>query len=316
MSTEVKELKSYCNNCQNETNHEVLFLKRQRGSDPDYHYETKYFTVQCMGCEDVTFRQEKHDYEASYPDEYDNWTHDITAYIYPQCLKGHKVLIEQYLLPNQIQTVYQETIDALKANCYLLAGVGFRAVIEAICINKNIKGRNLDAKINNLAKGRYITDKEAERLHAVRFMGNDSVHDMAVPKEKALYVVLEIIEHLLNNLYIIDHHAKPLLDTFINTNDDFEELLFKKLKSFQVGDDLPLAKYLGKDVRRLNSQISKFESHLISQIKAGEFKRLEIGDVKQFGTNTADVFQHFVVKEAAHDGRLFRIPPPPPLARV
>src|ERR1700739_4194487 len=243
-STENKSKKSYCDNCQNETNHAILYNKNVSSGDEDYHYAIKYMTVQCMGCESVSFRKEFHDYEATYPDEYDNWVHDITVTLFPQPLKNHKSFREQYLLPIQIRTVYNETLEALKSNCFLLAGVGFRAVVEAVCIDKAITGRNLETKITNLSRNRFITDKEADRLHAVRFMGNDSVHEMAVPKEKALYVVLEIIDHLLNNLYIIDHHARPVLDTFITNQEDFEELLLKKLKPFKKDDDFPLAKFL------------------------------------------------------------------------
>jgi len=119
---------------------------------------------------DNFIQNEGHDYESSYPDEYDNWTHDISVNIYPSPLKNHRPISERHLLPAQIKTVYSESIEALKADCKLLAGVGFRAVIEAICIDKNITGRNLEVKITKLLTNKLITDKEAERLHAVRFM--------------------------------------------------------------------------------------------------------------------------------------------------
>jgi len=149
-------------------------------------------------------------------------------------------------------------------------------------------------KYKNTTANKLITDKEAERLHAVRFLGNDSVHEMAVPKEKALYVVLEIVEHLLNNLYIIDHHAKPVLDMYITDFEDFQVLLLKKLKTFNTGDEFPLAKFLEKDVRRLNGKIANFETDLIANIQAGEFKRLTLGAVKPFGINSTDNHQHFI----------------------
>jgi hypothetical protein len=294
MSTETKTIKNYCQNCQRETNHAILYLKKVANDGEDFDYELKYFVVECLGCELVSFRQEVHDYEITYPDDYDNWVHDVTTRLYPKSLKKHRI-IEQHLLPLQIKTVYSETLEALKANCYLLAGVGFRAVIEAICIDKEIQAKNLELKINNLARNRLITDKEAERLHAVRFMGNDSVHEMAVPREDALYVVLEIIEHLLSNLYIIDHHAKPVLDTFITNYEDFERLLRMRLKTFKKDDDFPLAKYLGKDIRRLNGQIISFETELINQIASGDFKKLKTGDIKPFGSNTTESYQHFIM---------------------
>jgi hypothetical protein len=294
MKTDKTIIKSYCGTCQNETNHFILNSKRIRLKDPEYHFETFHYMLECCGCETISFRIEGHDYESAYPDQYDNWTHDISVNIYPSPLKNHRPISERHLLPPEIKTVYSEAIEALKANCKLLAGVGFRAVIEAICIDKNIIGRNLEVKITKLLTNKFITDKEAERLHAVRFLGNDSVHEMAVPKEKALYVVLEIVEHLLNNLYIIDHHAKPVLDMYITDFDDFQEFLLKKLKLFNASDEFPLAKFLEKDVRRLNGQIATLESSLITKIQSGEFQRLAIGAVKPFGTNSTESHQHFV----------------------
>jgi hypothetical protein len=117
---------------------------------------------------------------------------------------------------------------------------------------------------------------------------------MSVPRQEALDVVLEIVEHLLNNLYIIDHHAKPVLDTFITDFEEFEEILINKIRKFKKGDDFPLAKYLEKDVRRLNGQIAKFETQLIESINKGDFDFFTIGDIKLFGTNTTESFQHFI----------------------
>lgn len=62
------------------------------------------------------------------------------------------------------------------------------------------------------------------------------------------------------------------------------------MKTFKKDDDFPLAKFLEKDVRRLNGQMSNFEIELINQINLGEFKKLKVGDIKTFGTNTTNTF--------------------------
>ncbi len=267
--------------------------KTINNDEDDYKISWKYYMLQCMGCESISFRIETHDYEVSYPDEYENWIHEITVEVYPKPLKNHSPISEQYNLPSTIRTVYKETLDALKNECNLLAGVGFRAVIEAVCNDKKITGKNLATQIDNLSKNRLITESEAKRLHAVRFLGNDSIHEIAVPKKEALIVVLEIIEHLLRNIYLIDLHAKSVLDTFITEFEDFEDLLLRKLKQFNAGDDYPLAKYLDKDIRRLNNQLTKFEQELINAINNGDFPKLSVGAVKRFGNNP-DQLQHFI----------------------
>jgi hypothetical protein len=96
MSTSIgiETIKSYCSNCQNETNHEVLYTKEM---NPDEFYTIKYMTIQCMGCENISFSKEVHDFEAIFPDEFDNWIHDISVTVFPKYLKNHKVFREQYL---------------------------------------------------------------------------------------------------------------------------------------------------------------------------------------------------------------------------
>jgi len=292
---EKKYIKNFCSRCQFDTNHLILFLKTVNNEDEDYHCAWKYMAVQCLGCESVSYRTDFEDYEVSYPDEYDNWHHDITTDRYPNSLKNYKSLSNTWILPEKIKIVYNEAINAFKSNCFLLTGVAFRAVIEAVCIDKEIKGRNLELKINNLSKARLITEKEAERLHSIRFIGNDSVHEMTVPKEKTLYIVLEIIEHLLKNIYIIDYQLKDNLETLINEYPDFIKLLNKELKNFNKGDEYPLAKYFGRDMRRLNGKISLFENELITKINSGDYKKLKLGKIGKFASSKDDL-QHFIIE--------------------
>lgn len=297
---EEKLLKNFCSRCHGETNHRALFTKQVHNDPDEYDIRWSYKMLECLGCERISYRTDTHDIESAYPDEYGQWTYDKSTDIFPSPLKGHKPLSETYVLPEKIRIVYSEAIDAFKANCYLLAGVGFRAVIEAVCIDKQIAGRSLESKINNLAKNRLITDKEADRLHSIRFIGNDSVHEMAVPKERALYIVLDIIEHLLKNLYLIDHQAKGQIETITSTYVEFIELLEKHLKEYKVGDEFPLAKYLGKDTRRLSGRLSEFEAALIEEIKTGNYKHLKIGKLEKFGNSKGDV-QHFVIQSMPED---------------
>ena len=128
-------------------------------------------------------------------------------------------------------------VYSLKNNCYLLSGVGLRAVIEAVCIEQSITGRNLEVKINNLVKNKLITEKDANRLHSIRFLGNDSVHEMDVPNEAKLRAAIEIVEHMLKNLYLIDIEASEHLDTIISNYDDFKALFLRKYRNTREKDN-------------------------------------------------------------------------------
>jgi hypothetical protein len=286
--------KSYCQRCDFETNHKVLFKETIR-SEGDYDFQIHYMVVQCLGCETISFRHELIDIEAAYPDHSGNWQPDITISTYPKELKIKNRLNNLCDLPEKIKHIYNEAIDALNANCLILTGVAFRAVIEAICLEEKIQGDNLVKKINNLVCQKLITEKEANRLHSIRFIGNDSVHEMKVPKEKSLRIVLSIIEHLLNNLYLIDSDSDGLIEKVIVHFQEFERLLNKCIKNFASGDEFPLAKILNKDIRRLNGKIADYERELIEKINKNEFSKLAIGKIETYG-NDSTKRQHFIIK--------------------
>lgn len=290
----MKKHKSYCHRCDYITNHSILYTISQRNSEEEeYNYEIIHEVVKCDGCETISFRKEFIDFEHSYPDENGDWISDITITTYPGEIKEVKTLDKTYALPEKIKLIYQEAISTFNSKCPILTGVAFRAIIEAICLEEKVKGQNLRSKINNLVKQKLLTEKEADRLHPIRFIGNDSVHEMKVPKDESLWIVLKIIEHLLENLYLIDYQSDWLLETLISKYEDFEQMLDAKLITIAVGDEVPLAKILGKDVRRFNNTLSGFETTLIDKIKKGNYQKISIGKLAIFGNSFKPV-QHFI----------------------
>lgn len=292
MPTETK--RNFCLRCEFDTNHIALHKETFNSDNEDYSYQIKYLIVKCCGCDRISFREEFIDIEQIFPDEHDNWMPLITVDTYPTRTKVKTKLSDHYILPKKIKRVYEESIKAFDSDCYLLTGVAFRAIIEAICLDKNISGRDLAKKIDNLVSKKLITEKEAQRLHSIRFLGNDSVHEMTVPDKEKLFIVLNILEHLLNNLYIIDFQTRDHLETIISKFQEFEELLNLSLTNFERDDEIPLAKLLGKSFRRLNGKISDFESELKNQITAGSYTNLEIGKIDTYGDNPKQV-QHFKI---------------------
>jgi len=282
--TPTKNSKDYCPNCQKITNHQCLFSRRITSNHvDDFHWEENYEIIQCLGCENIQFRNRySHEDMVYYDDDDNERSYDESKY-YPKNLSNHVILENIYVLPDKIRIVYVESIEALKNNCYLLSGVGLRAVIEAICLNQNITGKNLEVKINHLVKNKLITEKDGNRLHSIRFLGNDSVHEMEVPKEEKLRVALDIVEHLIKNLYLIDIKANKHLDFIITQYDDFKGIVFRKFKSSTIsqGEERNIKKLLGKDYRRIEvSYLPNFIQQLIDEITANTLTNISIGKVE------------------------------------
>lgn len=287
---------SYCRSCEKNTNTKILAEDIESHRD-EYNCDIIHQIVQCKGCDTKSFRKVFVDIEAAYPTYNDEWEvpEDIT--IYPKTVEGHREINEISDIPEIVETIYSEILLALKEDANILAGLGLRAAVEAVCNNLNIKGRNLEVRINKLVTAGFISKKDAERLHAIRFMGNDAAHDIKPPKNEALKVALQIVEHLILSVYILEKKVNGTLETITSKYDVFESIIEKKLVNFNDGDEYPIAKLLGKDLRRVKESIQTLEKELIKKIKDGSFSKLSVGKVAIF-QGSKDPLQHFIVKKS------------------
>ncbi|CAD5536559.1 DUF4145 domain-containing protein [Escherichia coli] len=290
----VKHIKSYCRDCCKNTNHNVL-SEHTDAYREEYSCDISYQILQCLGCDTKSFRNVFYDLEAAYPTDENNWEVPEEVTVYPKAVEGHKEIKNLWDLPDIVRTIYSEVLTALRENSKVLAGLGLRAVVEAVCNDLTIPGRNLEVRINKLVSSGYISKNDAERLHGIRFMGNDAAHDIKTPKSTTLSVALQIVEHLIASVYILENQANGNIESTVSRYEVFENLLSEKLKNFSSGDEYPIAKYLGKDMRRVKESISKLEQELISKIDSGEYTKLSVGKLDTYQSSESQL-RHFIVK--------------------
>jgi hypothetical protein len=287
-----KEFLHPCGSCERDSYHSLL--NEHVYSEHEYRMDVLHQLVQCQGCRSVSFRKVVADLEMAYPDEHDEWhvPHDITAY--PPILKGHRKFSDAYRIPHPVRDIYEQSVQAMKESSGILAGIGLRATIEAICNEQQIQGRNLEKRIDGLAKKGVISQRDAERLHAIRFLGNDAAHALKSSDLNNLLVALRIIEHLLATVYVLDGDADGALDTVIVSFSKLEMLIRNHLPEFSSGDEVPLSKILGSDIRRLRGKAPDLEKELIEQIAAGTYTRLLTGKIEPYA-GSSDPMQHYIV---------------------
>lgn len=282
---------NYCIKCKQKTNHDVEGSHEDEHDPYDYHCMIEHSVVKCKGCNSVSFRKVFHDYEGAYPEDNDQWVVPREIETFPKAQKGS---LDTAHLPDIVESIYQETCNAYRDGALTLAGIGFRATIEAICNDQGITGKELSTRINNLANKGLISKKDSTRLHSIRFMGNDAAHDIKKPSEKSLQAALIIVEHLITTVYIIDRESAGKLDAIIEDYSKFEVLLDNKLKEFNAGDEYPLAKFLGKETRLISGSTKDIENTLNAKIGKGEYKKLKFGKLDNY-LGSKDKLQHYIV---------------------
>lgn len=269
-------------------------LYQHADSEYEYRVDTFHQVLRCKGCKTLSFRKVVVDYESSYPVDDGEWHVPKDIFDFPRVLKGHKKLGDLWEIPKLVREIYTQSLHAVRDGSNILAGIGLRATVEAICNEQSIQGRTLDKRIDGLAKAGLISQRDAERLHAIRFLGNDAAHEIRASSESNLLIALRIIEHLQVTLYVLDGDAGGSLDTIIRKPQNFVEVLDKKVATFRADDEVPMAMIFGKDVRRLHGYLATHEAFLIAEIKSGNYAKLSLGKVDHYA-GSKDKLQHFVI---------------------
>lgn len=206
-----------CAECNRLTMHTVLVSYSTRWDDDEQGFSggATHEFLRCNGCASGTYRI------ASW---FSEEPEDRATTLYPA--RGGYTrkprTWREVPYDNNLPQVYDQTITAFNAGLFTLAGAGVRLLIEGICIDQKVKdgpkldangkpviaknGKpvrrdNLEGKINGLADQRFIVPKQAEHLHQIRFLGNDAAHQLDIPTAKIVGNAVDIVEHLLDQVY-------------------------------------------------------------------------------------------------------------------
>lgn len=203
-----------CAKCSGKTNHVVLLSADISGEENsvDYYWSESYQIIQCRGCQTISFRTESSNSE-DYDEVEGGWQHAIYESLYPSRIKGRAGIgNEIHYLPTNVHRIYQETLSALNNNLPVLTGVGLRALVEAVCKEKMAQGNNLFEQIGDLVKKNVLTPTGESILHKIRTLGNKAAHEVKPHDDKQLALAMDVIEHLLKDVYILPKMVEEEFD--------------------------------------------------------------------------------------------------------
>jgi hypothetical protein len=214
MADEQKTRWIYCNHCKSETRHVFLVSKDYRYPDENGPDEWGVYRLwSCAGCDACVLEET---YSADYMIDDNGKQIDETRF-YPK--RGHTVRPAKYFLqlPLKLAALYKEIITSHNEQLNLMCAAGLRALVEGICADKGVGGRNLEEKIDGME--RLLPKGIVKNLHNFRFIGNKAVHELQPPSDLEVRLALDVIEDILNFLYELDYKAK-MLDNVRNRPDD------------------------------------------------------------------------------------------------
>ncbi|MBA3680734.1 MAG: DUF4145 domain-containing protein [Bacteroidetes bacterium] len=190
-----------CPSCLNPTKHNIHYSITKLDADLPYDYENTFSIIECNGCTNISMLYKVRDLkdneieEVNYPDAHLYKISEIDRFfLKPDVLKQ---------VPKIIQSLYKEVKDAFNSQSPILSGIGLRTLVEAICIEQNIAGRDLKTKIENLHKQGFISNTELPLIDKLRLIGNVSAHEIKTIQISTLVLAVEIVNHILKSIYIL-----------------------------------------------------------------------------------------------------------------
>jgi len=126
--------------------------------------------------------------------------------VFPPRLEGRPPL-NRVNLPDNVESIYRETHWALCSGSEILAGIGMRAIIEAVCRKKGARSGSLEKKIERLIDLGVLSKNDATVLHRLRDLGNKAAHEVKPLGTAKLGLAMDVVEHLLRQVYYLNSVA-------------------------------------------------------------------------------------------------------------
>ncbi len=167
-----------------------------------------YQICECAGCQSIRFRIATSPVGSRDPDT--DEAEELDEKIFPEFRSGARNCLDAVSFPKKIQQIYRETVAAFNARINTLAGGGIRAIVEGICKDQKASGKNLLMRIDELVNRNLLARPQADFLHEARYIGNEALHELQQPSEQAIHDGLDIVENLLNTIYVLPIKANRL----------------------------------------------------------------------------------------------------------
>lgn len=222
-------IRLHCNNCGHETVHDVLegrnFGIWETLANGREHCvgDDMWLVVMCQGCGHKGF--------ARHQDHYD--TGCQTDIYPPQVIRRvpHWYYLSLVTLDGDVLELFGEVYTALQNSAYRLAAMGIRAAFEHIFVEKVGDHGSFQGNLNAFQEGGFISSIERNSVMAVLEVGHAAIHRSHNPSIQDVLSMLDILEHLIQALYVNEQLAQSLA---------------------KVPERLPLAKKIPKKDRNIS----------------------------------------------------------------
>ena len=201
------QITGHSNACGGTRNHDQLHVERQSWEIESFDLRgiDTFETLKCLGCGEVKMRHSK-------------WVTDEqpkVAYFPPAVFRPEPRWFSdlwQHIPPGEVQVLrlLKEVYVALHNDLLALAAMGIRAVIERMMVLKVGDHGQFGKNLHQFELAGFVSRLQRERLQAVLELGHAAIHRGVSPNRDDMIAVLDVVENLVEVLYLHDEKIEAL----------------------------------------------------------------------------------------------------------
>lgn len=195
-----REERVHCNECGQETRHEVICEHGQHGSEPvdtgnpyddvSVSWDTTHTMLECRGCGNVTLRR-------TYVFSEWNPGEAQIDYFPPHLFRKKPGWADE--LSKDEQSILTEVYAALASDSRRLALMGERTLVDMFIVRKIGDQGTFVQKLKKLEEQGYLSARNRDLLDAALNAGHAASHRGYLPNREQLSTVMDIVENLLQS---------------------------------------------------------------------------------------------------------------------
>jgi hypothetical protein len=159
----------------------------------------RYAMLECCGCETISLR---YDYTFLPTNETE------TRYYPPRVFRRPPTWVND--LPKSLTSLFREVYRALADDSRTLAAMGARTLVDMVILEKVGDRGTFAQKLQALEGQGLIGRLHREQLEAALDAGSAAAHRGFAPSAKTLGQVMDIVENLLQAVYVLSRAASEL----------------------------------------------------------------------------------------------------------
>lgn len=197
-----------CNSCRQKTDHRLL--KTARGEEGSFEdasagevcWSTIFDTLQCCGCREVVLRRTIDFSESP----------ELDIRYFPPPVSRHPPSWSPKI-PRELRLVLDEVYRSLDSDTRILPMMGARALVDMLMVEKVGDVGGFKQKLKQLVDDGVLSARNQEVLDAALDAGSAAAHRGHAPSISEVNAVMDIVENLLQAVYVLPDMAQSLKKT-------------------------------------------------------------------------------------------------------